>query len=588
LPPARISPSSLTSVALAVATILVTVVALTGCGSSGSSAANADPATDVPASVPLYAGALVQPSGSLKLDALSTARRLTHLSNPYGSLVQALRGPGSSQLNFDKDVKPWLGNRAGVFITAIGASTAIPGPLLGPFAGLFEQALTNGSATASAVTFGARGIQGAIVLDSTDVTKARTFLYAEAAHDRAHASSYRGVSYRVAADGAAWGIVGHFAVLGSQSGLQSVIDTQQGAASLAHAPGYAKLLSSAPPGALANLYTSPGALFNTLGAAGGTGARALPLLLRLLAGTRQLDLSLLPSRNSLTLDANLLSSGPSGASETLGASGAQALAGLPANSWLAVGLGNLGSTLEGDPQDLHGLLSLASSALKRSAPEGSGSGSSTLDGATVQGMLGGLLAPLSSLSATDLRRDFLSWMGSAGVFASGSGLLDLKVGLVIDSKNAALSNAAVSKLAALIRKQGGTVAPLSFPGADAALSAKLEGLPVTLDVVSGRGADGQSKFVIGLTEPSVEEALHPSSTLSSSPSRSAASHALGEGIQPSLLLSLPELVSIFETVGLNNDPTISKVFPYLQALTTLDGGGKHLPAIQRYRIVLGL
>ena len=45
-------------------------------------------------------------------------------------------------------------------------------------------------------------------------------------------------------------------------------------------------------------------------------------------------------------------------------------------------------------------------------------------------------------------------MGSAGIFASGTGLLELKGGVVIASKNPALSRAAVAKLAARAAQVG--------------------------------------------------------------------------------------------------------------------------------------
>ena len=44
---------------------------------------------------------------------------------------------------------------------------------------------------------------------------------------------------------------------------------------------------------------------------------------------------------------------------------------------------------------------------------------------------------------------------------------------------------------------------ISIPGTDAAISARVTGLPVELDIVNGRAANGQTKFVIGLGEASV-------------------------------------------------------------------------------------
>ena len=67
------------------------VLALAGCGSSSSPGSSADPASVVPASAPLYLGAVVQPAGSLKSSATAAATTLTHQPDPYapGPVLQA-------------------------------------------------------------------------------------------------------------------------------------------------------------------------------------------------------------------------------------------------------------------------------------------------------------------------------------------------------------------------------------------------------------------------------------------------------------------------------------------------------------------
>jgi hypothetical protein len=87
----------------------------------------------------------------------------------------------------------------------------------------------------------------------------------------------------------------------------------------------------------------------------------------------------------------------------------------------------------------------------------------------------------------------------------------------------------------------------------------------------------------------VAAALSPSSTISSSATYSAASTALGEGIRPSATVDFPTFLGLLEGVGLSEEPTISKLVPYLRTLTTLAGGGKSLGAgVERLRLVLGL
>jgi hypothetical protein len=330
----------------------------------------------------------------------------------------------------------------------------------------------------------------------------------------------------------------------------------------------------------------------TGGGAGGAGAgqastqTGLSGLIQALGGGHAANISLVPTANSLTLDADTLATGSAAEAGGLLApdpEGAQALGELPGESWLAVGLGHVGSTLDEDVQDLQGLVSLATT-LTGGPPESTA-------GITVTGLIDGLIAPLRVLGApsAQAQRDFASWMGSAGIFASGANLLELHGGVVITSKNPTLSRAAVALLAAQLRKAGAIVGPVSIPGAEAAASVRLTGLPVALDIADARDAAGQTKFVIGIAEASIAAALDPSSTLSSAPARTAAAGSLGEGIQPSLIVNFPTFLGLFETLGLLEDPSISKLVPYLRAATTLAAGGHALGnGVERFRLALGL
>ena len=595
------------STAFALAALTALTAALAGCGSGASTGTSADPAGVTPGSAPVYVGAVVRPSATLKTNALAAGSKLTHQTDPYSRLLGVLQTPGSPALDFSRDVSPWLGPNAGLFVTSLGSSEALEG--------LLQQALTGGGGGAATAQWpfgggsgtGAAGAgpQGAIVLDTSELAAARTFVSNAAAHAGAHASSYRGVSYEATSSGDAFAVVDRFVVLGTESGLHAVIDTMQGAASLKSDSAYSQLQSLAPPGALGHVYANPTALSASLRAAAahsgaggalgaGAGAQGLPGLVGVLGGARPLNVSLVPSSDSLALNAD---AGPS----TAGSAGAQggglvaaaaagnrALGELPGESWLAAGLGNVGGVAGGSLSGIHSLLSLASTLGSSRAGEGVSAPQATL---SVKGLLEGLLTPLSLLSANtaQARRDYLSWMGDAGVFASGTSVLELKGGVVIDSKSPAASRAAVAKLQSALRSAGGEATTASIPGTEAAVEAKLTGLPVTLVIADGRAADGQTKFVMGLGAASIQDALNPPSTMSGSSSYSAAQTALGEGIQPSIAVNFSTLLSLLEGVGLGEDPTVSKFVPYLRSSTTLSGGGKSLGGgVERLRLVLGL
>jgi hypothetical protein len=568
---------------VALASLLVVVsLAATGCG-SGASGSSIDPARAVPASAPLYAGAYVRPTGKLQSSASAAGRNLTHQSDPYLRLLEALQTPGSSALDFKRDIAPWLGPRAGVFLTATGASeeTAVDRLLA-----LVEHGLLGSASSNGAFPFAAHSVEGAIVLDTRDSAKARSFLAQLAVRAGAHTSSYRGSSYQVNANGIAFAIVAKLAVIGTESGVRAVIDTTAGGPSLAHDADYAKLQAVAPAGTLANIYANAGAF----GGGAGTAKQASMSAFSALAGGGLVNVSLVPSGSSIALDADALQTSTStGASAgglfSAGAQAAQAAAELPGESWLAVGLGDVGSTLAADVNAIQGIVSLGSSLT------GAGAGSESTGGINVKGLLEGILTPLRALGSNGARTrsEFASWMGSAGLFASGTGLLELRGGVVIDSNDAARSRAAVGELGSLLRSDGASMQSAKLPGTEAAVAARLSGLPVVLYIAAGTDASGHPKFVIGLGEQSIEAALRPSSTMSGSAPYGAAGAALGEGIQPSVIVDFPTLLGLLEGVGLSEDPTIAPFVPYLRSLSTLSGGGRTLgDGIERFRLVLGL
>jgi hypothetical protein len=576
-------------------TLAVLPLALAGCGSSGSTGSNADPAGLVPAYAPVYVSAVVRPNGNLKQEALAAGHTLTGQKNPYTRLLSVLQTPGSPVLDFSRDVAPWLGENAGLFFTALGSTEGLTG--------LLQQGLTGVGGSGTEWPFAAgEGAQGAIVLDTSDLAKAEKFVSTQAAHAGAHTTSYKGVSFQATAGGDAFATIDKLVVLGSEAGVRAVIDTTQSGSSLKGSATYTQLQSVAPAGALGHVFANPGALTKAhiakaaSGASGETeGGGSLPTLLSALGGSRPLNVSLVPSAKSLAIDADI-GAAPAGAAKASGglvgalASGNKALVELPDEAWLAAGLGNVNGSLGGGLGGLHNLLSLVST-LTSQASAGPTAPSAAQVTLSIPGILEGILAPLKVLSANtaQARRDFTSWMGDVGVFAKGTTILELQAAAVIDSTDPAASRAAVGKLATALNEAGAEATPATIPGTEAAIEAKVQGLPVTLVIADGRSASGQAKFVMGLGESSITAALNPSSTMSGSAAYTAAQSALGEGIAPSLAVNFATLLSLLEGVGLSEDPTISKFVPYLRNATTLAGGGKNLGGgIERLRFVLGL
>lgn len=492
-------------------TALLVAATQAGCGSSGTS--GADPATLAPASTPLYVGVTVKPSGGSRGPAVSDMQRLTHKADPYGSLAEALLASGGSHPRFASEVRPWVGQRAGVFLL-----TVPPGGLKAGLSSLRAGAFASGRE------------QGAIVLDVSDESGARRFLDRRARRVGARSEVYRGIPLQVSSSGEALALVDKFAVLGSEAGVKSAIDSSRGAPKLSDAAGYLEPTSDA----VANAYLLPPRL-------GGTALDSV------LGGAQTAAVLLKAAPSSLSLEGQL--HGPAGATPLFGNAGAQQLRALPGGSWLALGLADAAKSL---PQAL---------ALLGDA---SGGFAATLNRLGAGGVRR-LLTQLSSSPA--LRKSLESWAGGGGLFVSGSGLFDLQAALVIDSKDPAASQLAVGELASAAQKAGAKAARVSIPGTDAAASVKVAGFPATIYL-----ANGQGKLVVGLGRASVLGALHPSSTLASSPAYAAASSALGGGVKPSLILEFPALLSLLEAIGIAPSEALTGVLPDLKSLGRLAAG----------------
>lgn len=539
---ARLTPVLLTLALLAL------VAAGGGCGGSSGSG-HADPAALVPASAPLYVSVAIKPAGGRSSAAEVAARKLTHLDEPYGSLAQSLLSTTGGKPEFKRDIAPWVGERAGVFATSLGAASLMP--RASSLQQLLEGGLSNLPAALGINGFGAHGVQGAIVLQTSDASAARSFLSKQASGQGGRPSDYRGVSFDVTPAGVAEGIVKNFAVVGSESGMRAAIDASLGGARLSGATGY----SPPPSGAIASAYLKPVAL--------GAGSGAGSPLDQLFAGARSATLTATATDSQIAVQGVIRGI----ASTFFGSEGAHELAQLPASAWLAAAVGEIGANLPRALALLQSVGSLGASTML-----------SSFGGPSIERLFKLLASP-----KTHLRRDFGSWAGAGGIFVGGSSLFNLQAGLVIASLNPAASRAAVARLAGLMREAGATISSASIPGTDAAESVKLTGFPAVIFI-----ADGGGKFVLGLGQQSVEAAITPSATLSTSGAYSATTAALGQWFEPSLIVEFPTLLGFVEGVGLTQSPTLSPIVPYLKSLGTLRGGANGTLGVTRYKILLGL
>ncbi len=101
---------------------LVALAALlvAGCGGGGDdSSGGTDTASVVPADAPVFIDLTVRPEGETKANIEALAQKIAGVDNLGELIVEELENSASDdgeELDFEKEVEPWLGDRAGIFL----------------------------------------------------------------------------------------------------------------------------------------------------------------------------------------------------------------------------------------------------------------------------------------------------------------------------------------------------------------------------------------------------------------------------------------------------------------------------------------
>jgi len=511
--------------------------AVAGCGESAPPA-EPHPVDFMPAGAQVAIEAAVRPGGGLAGPTRSSLSTLGVSGETVQQLAAALDTPGGT-VSYTAQVAPWLGERAGIFVTAGGRRERR----------LLDQTLGEllGERSKGPYPFAA-GAAGAIVLDAKNRAAAQTFAQQRAAADGARAQDVAGAWYAEAPGGLAFAASGPIVLVGSSAAVKEALATKNGAPSLANSKEFKALAVHAPGDPLARAYAAPGA------------QGALPGQLRgafsLVAGRSATLASLVPGNSSVSVYSE--ASGAERGSAA-GAPAREAFVTLPGESWLAAGLG-------GGPQSLVG----ATTAL---GALGAGSGSSG-------SLLAALNQPLALLAAEPA-----TWSGPVGLFAAGNGLLELHAAAVLRASSPESASRALTRLAGAL---GSQATATSVQYAERALAIHLHGLPIELVAATGTGLDGHADLIIGAGAASVELALRPPGTMLSSPASQAAKQALG-GLEPTLVVDVPTLLGTLETLQAAGEPLLMGATPYLKKVTTIDAGiGSPAPGIGRWRLIATL
>ena len=515
----------LRAASLAAVSLLATVVV--ACG-GGAAAGEADPARAVPADAWMYVEATVRPDGKRKDDALDAAGKVLATDDPEGKLRElldkALADGGGTDLDYDRDIKPWLGDRVGVWVGNRLDAEGDPG--------------------AAAV----------IAVTDPDAAVDAFHKAARQAGDRLTKRSYNGVDYEVDQDGSAVATVGDFLLAGTEPEVKQSIDAQKGD-SLAESDRYRGGVDKLDDERLAHFYMDLRRLFELLGQQEPNNEEMQQF--RALVPFEKLP----PVFGSFSADADRLSLDMAATSKGLGNLGALGTWGggatplmqeLPGDSWAAFGSAKYGQSLK-----------------------------AAFD--TYAGAFGGaaIKQQLRNQYGIDIDDDLLSWIGDIAAFVRGDTIDTLDGGLVIQVIDDAKAEKGFAKLVGLLQSGGGAdVNPVTIPGAKNAFAVRDTSVPKPIIL-----ARSDERVVVSYGVDAAKAALNPDGKLGDADIYHQAEDKLG--MDPAFVMSMPTVLSLVDASG-QADADFQQVRPYLQPYDVIAYGAEAQGDGGRFRLVAGL
>jgi hypothetical protein len=515
--------------AASLAALAVFAALITACG-GGAASGGADPASAVPANAPFYVEAVVRPEGDLREDALDAAGKVLRTDDPSGKISQlldkALKEDGDTKLDYEKDIKPWLGERAGGWAATSGEDAE----------GAVIVAITDEAAAAAAVD------------------KAR-----KQSGDRMTKRSYQGTDYQVDQDGAAVGVTEDFLIAGPEAQFKRTLDTLKEGQTLADSDRYKDGTDDLADDRLGHFYVDFKQLLK-LGFEGEpNGAEQLRQFEQLVPFEKLGPLmgSFAANGDRLALDMTVGVSGSKG----LGALGNLATAAstpllkeLPGDTWGAFGTPKYGESLRMSLDQFAGVFGGA--ALKNQ---------------------------LRQRYGIDLNDDVLSWIGDVAFFIRGNSVTELDGGAVIQVTDEAKAATGFSKLVGLLQSEASLEAkPIKIEGADAAFAVQDRTTPKPVVFARGSG-----KVVIAYGNDAAVAALAPANKLGDAEIYGQAKDALEDDVDPGMLVSMPAVLSLVRSIG-DTDASWEEAKPYLEAYDVIALGAGASGGRAKVRIAAGL
>jgi hypothetical protein len=174
-----------------------------------------------------------------------------------------------------------------------------------------------------------------------------------------------------------------------------------------------------------------------------------------------------------------------------------------------------------------------------------------------------LTAGVTRATGLDLEHDVFPWVGEVGGFLRGTDASGLDFGLVIQATDNDRAAAAMRTLVGTLRRQSSfTPRRRHVPGAQSAfIISDSENGPLIL-------ARGNSRLVAAYGGAAA--ALRPDAALGDGGEIARAKDALGGGLEPTVLLSVPALIAVLDTAEIEYEDDVR---PYLRTLDMVAAGG---------------
>lgn len=483
---------------------------LTGCGGGGS--VDVGPAAAVPASTPIYLDATVKPTGTAKTNAEAALKTILHTNDPASQIIAQIdkqKTATGQPVDYQTDIAPWLGQKAAVFFTTLGQNS-----------------------------------KGASVVETTNPSAALAF--AQKANGTSGApKSVDGVSVQTAQDRTtAYATVGDFLLVGNEAGVEAAIQADKGD-SLGDDSDFKDSIGDLPDDRLGTVYTVPKTFIDALGSQFDANSKAA---IEKSAGENLTE----PVAGALTATANSVQLEATGGSNGVDTPESSLIGDVPGQSWLALGIGDLGDNLKQSINQLKQQIPNFAS-IQQQIEQTTGSSLDQLTGA----------------------------LGDAVIYVQGTSQSTLTGALVVQSKDTALTGRLLNQLQGLLRI-GGQIKPLKLSGGGTGFRMSDRSIPQPFEI-----AQQGDKLVIGYGAGSAEASLTPAQTLSDSPTFSAAQGQVSS-LGTDLFLNLQSIFALAESSGAKSDPQYVQAKPYLDALNYVVTGSGSSNDKAEFKAVLGL